>query len=312
MVIGAGWAGARAMTSTSGPGISLMTEFAGFAYFAEIPGVDLGHPAHGAEHRPAHAHLAGRRAQGLLPRPRRQRHVILLPANMEECFESGWRAFDLAERLQTPVFVLSDLDLGMNLWMSEPFAYPDQPMDRGKVLERREDLNELGGFARYGDDGRRRHRLAHAARHGVIRLAAYFTRGTGHNAQAQYSERPDDWEANLERLERKHDYARTLVPSAGRRRGARRRDRHHRLRLDRRADGRGARHAGSARRQDELPAAARPAARPRTARASSRSIRASTSSRTTSTARWRRFCMTEAPKLAGQAHTYRAHATACR
>jgi 2-oxoglutarate ferredoxin oxidoreductase subunit alpha len=129
---------------------------------------------------------------------------------MEECFEFGWRAFDLAERLQTPVFVLSDLDLGMNLWMSEPFAYPDQPMDRGKVLSA-EDLERMGGFRRYADvdgDG-----IGYRTLPGTDHPhAAYFTRGTGHTADAQYSERPEEWEANLERLHRKHEYARTLVP----------------------------------------------------------------------------------------------------
>ena len=135
MVVGAGWAGARAMTSTSGPGISLMTEYAGYAYFTEIPGViwdiqrmgpSTGLPTRTSQGDILMAYYLGHGDT---------RHVLLLPSSMEECFEAGWTAFDLAERLQTPIFVLSDLDLGMNLWMSDPFNYPEKPFDRGKVLE---------------------------------------------------------------------------------------------------------------------------------------------------------------------------------
>ena len=129
---------------------------------------------------------------------------------MNECFEFGWRAFDLAERLQTPVFVLSDLDLGMNHWMAEPFRYPEEPMDRGKVLTAA-DVERLGGFARYKDvdgDG-----IGWRTLPGTDHpLAAYFTRGTGHNERASYSERPDDWENNMARLARKFETARGLVP----------------------------------------------------------------------------------------------------
>jgi 2-oxoglutarate ferredoxin oxidoreductase subunit alpha len=138
------------------------------------------------------------------------KHVCLLPGSVKECFEYGWRAFDLAERLQTPVFVLSDLDLGMNQWMSEPFEYPDTEMDRGKVLTA-DDLDRLGSFGRYKDvdgDGIG-YRTLPGNEHP---LAAYFTRGTGHNERAQYSERPDDWEHNMERLKRKFATARGLVP----------------------------------------------------------------------------------------------------
>jgi len=129
---------------------------------------------------------------------------------VKECFEFGIEAFNLAEQLQTPVFVLSDLDLGMNNWMSEPFEYPEKPITRGKVLNA-EQLEKLGGFARYKDvDGdaipyRTLPGTAHPA-------AAYFTRGTGHNERAQYTERPDDYENNMVRLARKFETARTLVP----------------------------------------------------------------------------------------------------
>jgi 2-oxoglutarate ferredoxin oxidoreductase subunit alpha len=136
---------------------------------------------------------------------------MLLPGTIEECFEFGWRAFDLAERLQTPIFVLSDLDLGMNLWMSTPFVYPNTPMDRGKVLSA-QDLERLGEFARYRDvdgDG-----IPYRTLPGTDHpLAAYFTRGTGHTDAAVYSESPEEWEANIKRLWRKLETARGLLPA---------------------------------------------------------------------------------------------------
>ncbi len=209
-VIGAGWAGARAMTATSGPGMSLMSEFAGLAYFTEVPAViwnvqrvgpSTGLPTRTSQGDVLKAYLLGHGDT---------KHPVLLPSNIEEAFEFGWRAFDLAERLQTLIFVLSDLDLGMNLWMSKPFTYPDQPMDRGKVLSA-EDLERLGGFARYRDvdgDG-----ITYRTLPGTDHpLAAYFARGTGHDENAYYSERPEDWEANMARLTRKFNTARQLVP----------------------------------------------------------------------------------------------------
>jgi 2-oxoglutarate ferredoxin oxidoreductase subunit alpha len=210
MVIGAGWAGARAMTSTSGPGLSLMTEFAGLAYFAEIPAVlwDIQRvgPSTGLPTRTSQGDLMSAYFLGHGD----TKHVCLLPATIGECFEFGWRAFDLAERLQTLIFVLSDLDLGMNLWVSDLFTYPDQPIDRGKVLTA-EDLDRLGKYARYQDidgDG-----IGYRTLPGTDHpLAAYFTRGTSHNEYAIYSERPEDWMANMARLGRKFATARTLVP----------------------------------------------------------------------------------------------------
>lgn len=210
IVLGAGWAGARAMTATSGPGISLMTEFAGMGYFAEIPGViwDIQRvgPSTGLPTRTSQADLLSTYFLGHGD----TRQIVLLPGSVKDCFEFGWRSFDLAERLQTPVFVLSDLDLGMNVWLTEPFDYPDQPMDRGKVLSE-EDLSRLGSWSRYEDvdgDG-----ITYRTLPGNKNpMSAYFTRGTGHNEKAIYSERPDDWENNLLRLERKHETARTLVP----------------------------------------------------------------------------------------------------
>ena len=210
MAIGAGWAGARAMTSTSGPGISLMAEFAGLAFFAEVPVViwDIQRmgPSTGLPTRTSQGDVLFVRYLGHGD----TKNVILLPGSVAECFEFGWKAFDLAERLQTPVFVLSDLDLGMNLWMSDPFEYPDAPMDRGKVLSEA-DLERLGQFARYRDvdgDGIT-YRTLPGNKHP---LSAWFARGTGHNEQAAYSERPDDWEQNLTRLMRKAETARQYVP----------------------------------------------------------------------------------------------------
>src|SRR5437667_7541449 len=148
MVLGAGWAGARSMTSTSGPGISLMAEFAGYGYYAEIPAViwDIQRigPSTGLTTRTSQADLPF--VHGLSHGD--TRHPVLLPSSVRDCYEFGMQAFDLAERLQTPVFVLSDLDLGMNLWTSDPFAYPEQPWDRGKVLSD-EDLAKLPAFERY-------------------------------------------------------------------------------------------------------------------------------------------------------------------
>jgi 2-oxoglutarate ferredoxin oxidoreductase subunit alpha len=210
MVLGAGWAGARAMTASSGPGISLMTEFAGLGYYAEIPGVifDIQRtgPSTGLPTRTSQADLTF--VAGLSHGD--TKHVILLPGTVKECYEFALEAFELAEQLQTPVFVLSDLDLGMNNWMSEPFEYPEKPIARGKVLNA-EQLRELGGFARYKDvdgDG-----IPYRTLPGTDHpAAAYFTRGSGHNEKALYSERPEDYENNMLRLSRKFERARTLVP----------------------------------------------------------------------------------------------------
>lgn len=210
MVLGAGWAGARSMTATSGPGISLMAEFAGYGYYAEIPGVifDIQRtgPSTGLPTRTSQADLTF--IAGLSHGD--TKHVMLIPGTVKECFEFGIEAFDLAEQLQTPIFVLSDLDLGMNSWMSEPFEYPEKPISRGKVLNAQQ-LEELGGFARYKDadgDG-----IPYRTLPGTDHpAAAYFTRGSGHNEKALYTERPDDYENNMLRLARKFETARTLVP----------------------------------------------------------------------------------------------------
>jgi 2-oxoglutarate ferredoxin oxidoreductase subunit alpha len=210
MLIGAGWAGARAMTSTSGPGISLMSEFAGLGYFAEIPcviwDVQRVGPSTGMPTRTSQGDLISTYFLGHGD----TRQVLLLPGSVAECFEFGWRAFDVAEELQTPVFVLSDLDLGMNMWMSPAFSYPDGPMRRGKVLSA-DDLSRLGRFVRFEDpegDGVGARTLPGNPHP----LAAQLSRGTGHNEKNVYSEKPADWVANMDRLGRKHETARKLVP----------------------------------------------------------------------------------------------------
>lgn len=211
MVLGAGWAGARSMTATSGPGISLMSEFGGMAYFAEIPSViwDIQRmgPSTGLPTRTGQGDILATYYLGHGD----TNHVVLFPSTPAECFEMAGTAFDLAERLQTLVFVLSDLDLGMNLWISDEFTYPEAPSDRGKLLSA-EDLKERSGkWGRYVDedgDG-----IPYRTLPGTDHpMAAYFTRGTGHNEYAFYSERSEDWEKNLYRLRRKFDTARTLVP----------------------------------------------------------------------------------------------------
>lgn len=212
MAIGAGWSGLRAMTSTSGPGLSLMTEYAGLGYYSEVPivvwDVQRVGPSTG---------LPTRTMQGDLTFVYFMGHgdtnqVILLPGTVSECFEFGWKSFDIAERLQTPVFVLSDLDLGMNNWMTRPFQYPDKPMDRGKVLWE-EDLKKLNGqWGRYKDvdgDGIP-YRTLPGNRHPQ---AAYMTRGTGHDEYAHYTEDPDEWHNMMERLKRKFETARKYVPA---------------------------------------------------------------------------------------------------
>ncbi len=210
MAIGAGWAGARSMTSTSGPGISLMAEFSGLAYFAEIPvviwDVQRMGPSTGLPTRTSQGDILFVRYLGHGD----TEHIMLIPGSIAECFQFGWKAFDLADRLQTPIFVMSDLDLGMNLWMSEPFQYPDKPMDRGKVLDE-SDLDQLESFARYRDvdgDGIP-YRTLPGTNHPK---APYLTRGTGKDERAIYSERPQDYENNMQRLARKLETARGMLP----------------------------------------------------------------------------------------------------
>ncbi|HUI42803.1 MAG TPA: 2-oxoacid:acceptor oxidoreductase subunit alpha, partial [Terriglobia bacterium] len=210
MVIGAGWAGARAMTSTAGPGISLMSEFVGLGYYAEVPGVifDIQRvgPSTGLPTRTAQGDIL---STALLSHGD-TKHPLLFPSSVDECYSMAMEAFDLAEGFQTPVFVMSDLDLGMNFWMSAPFAYPDKPISRGKVLDAA-DLERLGSFQRYHDvdgDGVGYRTLpgnAHPA-------AGYFTRGSGHDERAIYSEKPEVYTHNIDRLQHKFETLRKAVP----------------------------------------------------------------------------------------------------
>ncbi len=212
MAIGASWAGARAMTSTSGPGISLMAEFAGLAYYAEVPvvifdiqriGPSTGLPTRTSQGDISFAYTISHGDT---------KHLVLLPGSVEECYEFGRDAFDYADRFQTPVFVLSDLDLGMNLWMTPAFKYPEKPFDRGKVLTK-EDLDRLSGeWGRYQDidgDG-----VTYRTLPGTDHPAAgYFTRGSGHDEHAKYTEGADAYAGNMDRLNRKFETARAALPA---------------------------------------------------------------------------------------------------
>jgi 2-oxoglutarate ferredoxin oxidoreductase subunit alpha len=218
MALGAGWAGARSMTATAGPGISLMSEFIGLGYYAELPAVIFNvervGPSTGLPTRTQQGDLL---TTALLSHGD-TRHPMYFPCSPEECFSMAIEAFDLAERFQTPVFVMTDLDLGMNNWMADAFPYPESPIARGKVLNA-EDLARLGGFARYKDidgDGVG-YRTLPGTNHPA---AAYFTRGSGHNEKAQYTEREDDYIDNMDRLAHKFEAMRGHVPAPAEERDA--------------------------------------------------------------------------------------------
>ncbi|MBK9966122.1 MAG: 2-oxoacid:acceptor oxidoreductase subunit alpha [Holophagales bacterium] len=211
MVLGAGWAGARAFTATSGPGVSLMSELIGYGYYTEIPAVIFDVQRVGPS-----TGLPTRTMQGdiLICHTNSHgdgKHPVLFPASPEECFTMAQQAFDLAERLQTPVFVLTDLDLGMNNWMSDPFPYPEAPLDRGKVLDAEgvERLKDTWGRYKDLDGDGIPWRTLPGTPHPK---AAYFTRGSGHTEKAGYSEKPRDYVENMERLSRKLETARGLLP----------------------------------------------------------------------------------------------------
>ena len=210
MVLGAGWAGGRGMTATSGPGISLMQEFIGLAYFAEIPSVfwDVNRvgPSTGLPTRTQQSDLAmlyeGSHGD--------TQHIVIIPGTVEECFEFGWRAFDISERYQTPVFGLSDLDLGMNRWACEGFTYPDVPMDRGKTIREQDVFEAMENFGRYRDldgDGIPYRTLPGSG------MAPILYRGTGHNPDGVYSEKPDDYFTLMKRLKDKINGARDHLPA---------------------------------------------------------------------------------------------------
>src|SRR5687768_13748454 len=208
MVIGAGWMGARAMTSTAGPGIAPLGGVTRLGHYAEVPVVIFDVQGGGPP-----TELPARTAQeDILTHAVLShgdpKHPLLLPASVSECYTMAMEAFDIAEQMQTPVFVMSDLDLGMNTWMAEPFDYPTKPINRGKLLDA-DTLKRVGEFARYRDvdgDG-----IPYRTIPGDG-MPSYFTRGSGHNEKAQYSERAEDYSKNLDRLARKFETARTLVP----------------------------------------------------------------------------------------------------
>jgi 2-oxoglutarate ferredoxin oxidoreductase subunit alpha len=211
MALSAGWAGARSMTATAGPGISLMSEFVGLGYYAELPtvifDVERVGPSTGMPTRTAQGDIL----KNALLSHGDTRHPMLFPSSPQECFTMAGEAFNLAEQFQTPVFFMTDLDLGMNAWMTDAFPYPEKPIARGKVLNAA-DLDRLGSFGRYEDvdgDGIP-YRTLPGTNH---RAAAYFTRGSGHNAKAQYSEREDEYQQNMDRLARKFETMRQFVPA---------------------------------------------------------------------------------------------------
>jgi 2-oxoglutarate ferredoxin oxidoreductase subunit alpha len=210
MVFGATWAGARAFTSTSGPGLSLMAEFAGLGYYAELPAVIFDVQRVGPSTGLPTRTMQGDIAFAFTLSHGDTRHIVLLPGGTEENYELAMEAFDLADRFQTPVFVLTDLDLGMNLWMADPLPYPEKAFDRGKVLDAAA-LEKVESWGRYRDvdgDG-----IPWRTLPGTPNAdAGFFTRGSGHDEDARYSERPEVYERNLDRVARKHETAREWVP----------------------------------------------------------------------------------------------------
>jgi len=198
VTLGAGWAGLRAMTATSGPGLSLMTENIGLAYFTETPmviwNVQRVGPSTGLPTRTAQGDLSMMYTLGHGD----TQHVILIPGTVTECFEFGWRSLDIAEKYQTPIFVLSDLDLGMNTWVTKRFEYPNQPIERGKIVweEKLEEFKDWGRYKDLDGDG-----IPYRTVIGNLSpKAAYFARGTGHDEYGNYSEDPENWSDMLSRI----------------------------------------------------------------------------------------------------------------
>jgi 2-oxoglutarate ferredoxin oxidoreductase subunit alpha len=218
IVMGAGWAGARAMTTTSGPGISLMSEFVGLGYYAEVPAVIIDVQRVGPSTGLPTRTMQGDILSTYFLSHGDAKHVLLIPGSVEECYSLAMEAFDLAERLQTPVFLMTDLDLGMNNWMADPFPYPENGIERGKVIrteaELKDHVRKFKEFARYRDvdgDG-----IPYRTLPGLIDnpAATYFCRGSGHSERATYTEKPEEYKANMDRLERKFETARRLVPKS--------------------------------------------------------------------------------------------------
>ncbi len=210
MILGAGWAGARSMTSTAGPGLSLMQEFIGLGYYAEIPCVIVDvqrvGPSTGLPTRTQQCDIQ----MAALASHGDTKHIMVFPSSPKECFELTQTAFDLADRFQTPVFLMTDLDLGMNMWVDDELEYKAPKFDRGKVLNK-EALDKVEKWGRYLDvdgDG-----IPYRTLPGTNHMkAAYFTRGSGHDEYARYTESPTAYTRNMDRLLKKWHTAKKVVP----------------------------------------------------------------------------------------------------
>ena len=212
MVLGACWNGARAFTSTAGPGLSLMNELIGFGYYAEIPAVIVDvqrvGPSTGMPTRTQQSDLmlAAYASHG------DTRHILLFPANPHECFHFAVKAFDLAERFQTPVIMLSDLDIGMNDWVVPRLTWDESyKPDRGRVLNAEDLEKKIGAFQRYNQEDE--NFVAARTLPGVSQKGAYFTRGSGHNKFGGYTEIPDEYQEVMDRLKKKHAAAAKFIPA---------------------------------------------------------------------------------------------------
>jgi 2-oxoglutarate ferredoxin oxidoreductase subunit alpha len=211
MVIGASWNGARAFTSTSGPGISLMNELLGLAYYAEIPAVIMHIQRVGPSTGMPTRTQQGDFFECAYASHGDTKHILLFPSNPAECFDFGVKSFDLAERFQTPVFMLSDLDIGMNDWVVPRLAWDDSfRPDRGRVLEA-EDLQRISKFLRYTNEDE--NYIAARTLPGVDSKGAYFVRGSGHNKFGGYTETPDEYQEVVDRLLKKHKSAAKFIPA---------------------------------------------------------------------------------------------------
>jgi len=211
MVLGASWNGARAFTSTAGPGLSLMNELLGFGYYAEIPAVIVDvqrvGPSTGMPTRTQQSDLmmAAYASHG------DTRHILLFPANPNECFHFAVKAFDLAERFQTPVILMSDLDIGMNDWVVPRLTWDDAyKPDRGRVLNAEDLEKKIGKFQRYNPEDE--NFVAARTLPGVSQKGSYFTRGSGHNKSGGYTEIPDEYQEVMDRLKKKHAAAANFIP----------------------------------------------------------------------------------------------------
>ena len=228
MVIGASWNGARAFTSTSGPGISLMNELLGLAYYAEIPAVIVDVQRVGPSTGMPTRTQQGDVMEAAYASHGDTKHILLFPSNPAECFEFAPKAFDLAERFQTPVFLMTDLDIGMNDWVVPRLTWDGSyTPDRGRVLNA-EEVSQIAKFQRYYPEDE--NFVAARTLPGIHSKGAFFTRGSGHNKYGGYTETPSEYQEVVDRLLKKHKAAAKFVPAPVivKRPGRARRDHHHR------------------------------------------------------------------------------------